>query len=1272
MNKTQILLRKLDSGELENLAFDLLRRVHTDWVNFVHRGILEGTSKTRKGVPDIYCYTHDNNLVYISVTSDSSKNKIFNDLLKSINKLKKIDKANNSICIAFLNFEPKDEEIDECIKLCKENNSKFIFYNNSKVSRMLDSYEFQDLRNKYLKIPESNIYSVERFMERLERKSKKLPFSNKFVGRNREIYELVLKVKEGNKVIVIYGNPGIGKTRFSIEFAKKLNSDNRYKKFKVLIVDSNLKELNSSIREEISDNGNFILVVDDANRFEDLNDLKDLILNPITKSKPIIILNTRGYGFKEVVNRIKPWDIGKIGEFYLNKLSNAEIDKILKDEPFNINSQVQRRNIVINVKGNPRLAAIMAETLRIGGKPNFGKPFSIFKEYYEGVFSELIESLDRSVYHGKSLLALISTLRHINIRDRDLVEKIVNFLKFDGITHFNTTIEELHYYEIIEITNSGFVKIFDDGISEYIFFNYCLNDYNPVISVDSSFEQFKRTHSNLIIENLVSISHKGYKSKEMTKQFKLLLKETLEVLKSSQDKYKKVQYLEWMNKYAYEYPIGSYNILTRYWNNYKVKISESEALAIIKICESIYWKIFKTHSEGIVYLLTGIYLSENFDFKKIESEIFKTIENIFSYLPPQDMENGRFYWFFKIQEIILSIIDKKIKKPIQARELDLIIKILSLLCYSYFTHTYSDYIDNNKFTLTSGSLEISDALKNLRKNAFRYLVEIYLKMANTNQKMKIIEALTKPFEKLVPFGHKISQELRNFDSRQILVVIEDVCGSEINLILRSKIFYLLKLADRSKKNIQSDKLIKVINDEQLEEFMKVNGTYWRSIYPNYGYKQIEKLKDEFIFDFISKISLSNIKEYLVKISEYQKLITINGKNHEILIGKMFFDLCKANPRIGENIVDTLYSNNEFSNLKKYLFNILAGIAVIAPGIRKKLSNIIIKKGDLEECRAVASSFVYGLERKIEDVKILKELLEKKDNIIDEILIVALKKYEEVDKKWVKNSLILISKRCDDNVFSQLLYNIVPKDNSNYTVFKEDYKSFKEIVFETIKFGNINRFEHALSLCLQHIMSLQGLNGVKEYFLNRIRIKNKSTTKSYPRFDDFNYKSFSFINESKDMKSFYKDLLDNSLDESIKPDILDLIVGLVGDLKKEEFKDVFVQWADDNKKRLKIILYLLRELQPNDIWFDIISEILDKDINSEDVNLLKKSFSVSQVRSGPLSDYYKEKLELVNNAKKNYKSEKMKYFLDLVSDHLEEEIKDRIEIEKEREEFYNAL
>lgn len=1269
MNNTQVLLGKLDSGELENLAFDLLRRVHNDWINFVHTGAQEGTNKTRKGVPDIYCYTEDNNLVYISVTTDSSKDKVFDDVSKSVNKLKKNNKVNNSICVAFLNFEPKDEEINRCMELCKRNNSEFIFYNSSKVSRLLDSYEFQDIRSKYLGIPESNIYTIERFLKKLKKKSKKLPFSNQFVGRNHEIQELILKVKEGNRVIIIYGKPGVGKTRFSIEFAKNLNSDNRYKEFKILVVDSNMKELKPSIRGEMGNNSNFILVVDNANRFEDLNDIKDLVLNPSTESKPIIILNTRGYGFKSIISRIRSWDIEGIGEFYLSRLSNAEIDKILKGKPFNINSQAQRRNIVTNVKGNPRLAAIMAEALRNGGKINFNEPFSIFRKYYEGVFSELIELLDKSEYHEKNLLTLISALRSINIKDERLVKKIINYIKFDGEIQFKSAIGKLYDYEIIEIAGSGMTKIFDDGISEYIFFKYCLDDHRPVLSFKSIFEYFKESHSDLIIENLFEVSNKGYKSKEVEKQFKLLLAETREVLKNSQDKYKKVQYLEWMNRYAYECPTDSYNVISNYWNNYKAIVSESEALAIIEICESIYWKIFKTHSKGIINLLTGIYLSENFDSNKIESAIFKTVENRFSYLPPQEANNGRYYWYFRIQEIIISIINEKLKKHIQLKELDLIIHILSLFCYPYFTYNYSDYIDKKKFFLTSGSLEVSTPLKKIRENIYRNLEDIYLKKVNIKQKIKIIDSLKKPFESLVPFGRKISSELRKFDANQILVVLEDICRSEKNLLLKSKIFNLLKLIEKFEKGTKPAELIKVIMVNKLEEFMKINGVYWESIYSNFGYEKIEELKDKFVFNFISKINLSNIDRYLSKISGYQELITIDGKDHEIIIGKIFFGLFKANPKIGENIVSLLNANDEFSNLKIYMFNMLAGIAVTKPDVRIKISKRIINKGDLEECRALANSFIYGLERKREDIKILEILLDKKDNIIDNALITALKEYEDIDKNWVKNSLILISKRCNESTFNHLLYKIIPKDNFNYSIFKDDYKTFKNIVFETIKLDSIEKIEHSLSLCLQYIMNIEGLNGVKEYLLARIRTKSKGTTKSYLRFDDFSYKGFSFINESNEMRTFYKELLDSSLDESIRPDVLDLIVDLVGDLKKVEFKDIFIQWADDKKEKLKIIVYLLIELKPSDVWFDIVNEILGKDIDSDNMELLKKSFSGIHDMSGSLSDYYKKELESVNRAKKKYESENMMYFLDLISDSLEEEIRSQIEKERERDEFY---
>lgn len=151
-SQTEINIRQLSSGELQRLAVELLPCLYSDW-GIVHQsGTVEGTLKTRKGTPDAWCEREDGSYVYIQATGDIQKGKILEDLKKSINKLVKIDANEGALCVAFLNFDPQNEEIEECKRLAKKHSCDFIYYSNSEIAKLLDTHH-NDLRYKYLKIP---------------------------------------------------------------------------------------------------------------------------------------------------------------------------------------------------------------------------------------------------------------------------------------------------------------------------------------------------------------------------------------------------------------------------------------------------------------------------------------------------------------------------------------------------------------------------------------------------------------------------------------------------------------------------------------------------------------------------------------------------------------------------------------------------------------------------------------------------------------------------------------------------------------------------------------------------------------------------------------------------------------------------------------------------------------------------------------------------------------------------------------------------------------
>ncbi|KUP22528.1 hypothetical protein [Paenibacillus sp. DMB5] len=159
MDAIEIMLRALDSGSLQRLACDMLPLLHTNWKGINKSGGVEGTNKTRKGTPDAWCEREDGTLVYIQATGDPKKGKIIDDLNKSLNQLKSLDKNVGALCIAFLNFDPQNVEIEMCKVKAKEYECEFKFYSNSKISKLLQD-NFPEIVKKYLPVHSSEVKKV--------------------------------------------------------------------------------------------------------------------------------------------------------------------------------------------------------------------------------------------------------------------------------------------------------------------------------------------------------------------------------------------------------------------------------------------------------------------------------------------------------------------------------------------------------------------------------------------------------------------------------------------------------------------------------------------------------------------------------------------------------------------------------------------------------------------------------------------------------------------------------------------------------------------------------------------------------------------------------------------------------------------------------------------------------------------------------------------------------------------------------------------------------
>lgn len=156
MNITQTLLKNLSGGELQKLSEEILELLYPDGI-ISHYGNVEGGNRTRKGVPDLWIENTNEKgkeYIFVSSTCDSRKNKLSEDVEKSIKKFENIEeqeKIEYKKIICFLNYDPDLLEVSTCIKLCEDKKVIFDYYTNHRLSRLLDE-KYLNLRSKYLNL----------------------------------------------------------------------------------------------------------------------------------------------------------------------------------------------------------------------------------------------------------------------------------------------------------------------------------------------------------------------------------------------------------------------------------------------------------------------------------------------------------------------------------------------------------------------------------------------------------------------------------------------------------------------------------------------------------------------------------------------------------------------------------------------------------------------------------------------------------------------------------------------------------------------------------------------------------------------------------------------------------------------------------------------------------------------------------------------------------------------------------------------------------------
>jgi|GEM_PF-1132220 len=490
-------------------------------------GSVIGKEKSRKGIPDSYFTSANNELIFAEYTTRERLNKnqsFYNKLKSDIEncfdtsktglKKEEIDK----VILCFTERIKPDEKKDIEV-LCKKHNSKCI----------LDLKGIRDLAFAVLdypilgtyvgiKVGTGQIQEPSEFIANYEKNKISTPLSNVFFGREKEIEDGLNQLSKSD-ILLVHGASGTGKSKFAIELAKLYSDKNE---FSFLCVGNKGISIWDDLKLNLRSDKRYILLIDDANRLAQNFQLVLSLLSERKSSTLKIIATVRDYAFPHVKSIVTNLDYSTIE---IGTFSDDKIKTIIQSEDFKINEPSYVDRILKIAKGNTRLAIMCAKIAHQSKNIlELEDASQIYDEYFEPLFKE-VELLKEPI--AQISLALISFFSRIDKENRKLCDFIFESLKVEE-SKFWEICYTLHELELVDLFEQQVVKISDQVFSTYIFYKVVIE--NETLSF-SFFINNYLDYENRIKDTIIPIIN-TFNYKEIERKIKpLIFKKWLEVEK---------------------------------------------------------------------------------------------------------------------------------------------------------------------------------------------------------------------------------------------------------------------------------------------------------------------------------------------------------------------------------------------------------------------------------------------------------------------------------------------------------------------------------------------------------------------------------------------------------------------------------------------------------------------------------------------------------------------------------------------------------------------
>lgn len=489
-----LILSTLEGGGFQDLCDTLL--CAEGYEDIFSLGMKAGTLKTTTGNPDTYFRSKSGKYIFVAYTTEqtSINKKIKEDIEKCLDQektgvsVKDIEKI--ICCHTSSTLKAGDDQALR--KLCSSHGIELELYGIDRIANLLYRvypYIAKDKLN--FPIDSNQIFPIEEFIKQYDNSNgRTAPLTTTFLYRENEKKE-IFEALEKEKVIIILGKAGVGKTRLALEIAKKYQKENNCR---ILCIKCNHLPIMEDLSRYISKAGKYLIFVDDANELVGLSHLIEYTIKDEDRYDIRIIATVRDYACKSVINEAKK--LVNVKSYVISKFSNQEIQEFIKTN-LKIENNDYIEQIVRIAGGNPRIA-YMAGKLAI--EKNDLRSIANMEELYKSYYGFFLETTTILTDLRLCLTAgIVSIFNIIDLENLDRIQDILNIVGMDKEA-FTTNIHSLHSMEYVEIKSERVARISDQCLSNYmlyyVFFEKRLINFSDILRVGF------RKHKNSTIKSV--------------------------------------------------------------------------------------------------------------------------------------------------------------------------------------------------------------------------------------------------------------------------------------------------------------------------------------------------------------------------------------------------------------------------------------------------------------------------------------------------------------------------------------------------------------------------------------------------------------------------------------------------------------------------------------------------------------------------------------------------------------------------------------------------